>query len=103
MDYFEQRNYCAHCGRVDRVHIGRAEPGKRFVFAAHRSLRIGSAGDWRKRLFETDRVIVNEAGVEIGWAAFWKLALDTSGSLHRPSSDGRRWIDAQGHAIRRFT
>ena len=102
MDYFERRNYCVHCGRVDSIHIGRAEPGKRFVFAAHRALRIGSANDWRKRLFEPNRVIVDETGDEIGWAAFWRLARETEGKLHRPSSDGTRWIDSQGYAVRKF-
>ena len=102
-DYYEQWGFCDHCGRVDRLHMGRLEEGKRFVFAAHSALRVGQRSDWRRRLGRAGRIIVDDKGREVPQRIFWPMVeASQHGPIHRVTSDGKRWIDSLGYSIQKF-
>lgn len=59
-NYYLLEDYCTHCKKGERVHLGKHSAGWRFAMSA---LVYKTYGDWFKRLNQPNTVVVDEYGM----------------------------------------
>lgn len=63
-NFYAHLDACPHCGKGEKVHIGKRSGGWQFHF--HGTDTIRSWKDWQAKLLEPTTLIVDEEG--IGWS-----------------------------------
>lgn len=69
-NFYLIRNRCGHCGRGDRLHIGKRSGGWQFLF--HAIPGMMSARDWRYATAQEGVVIEDEYGELVAVDEFWR-------------------------------
>lgn len=79
-NYFMMHDRCAHCGREERMHIGKKSAGWRFSFRGHDNIR--SWVDWMRELSRSDVLIRNEHGDVVSLEQFIKVVESSKEEPH---------------------
>jgi len=100
-NYYAILNYCDHCGRGDKIHIGKSSAGWTFGFRGYTSVYgcdglvtpIKSYQDWI--VYLDDKRIENEYGEQFTLDDFMDIVKSKkdSKSNHAIESQKNNWID----------
>lgn len=103
-NYYAQVDYCAECGRVDELHIGKNGS----MLAAHEDRNIRSWQDWKRWLTENGETVRDEYGRIFTLGELVAIFESTSADKRRRQYDweqqngyysGRSWLDADGYTV----
>jgi len=76
-NFYAVYNKCSHCGREDRLHIGKRSGGWEFGFQAHDEPELKSATQYRVWLRASGAVIYDEYGETWSLPDFWEAVGET--------------------------
>lgn len=118
MNYYFHYNVCGHCGRSDKIHIGKSSYGWTFSFRGYKFHDkvpdIKSYKDWLNFIepnlkLSKDCQIENEEGEIVSLEYFKKMIIDKSTESNNHTLNARQWhqehasrdcwLDDEGHSF----
>ena len=82
-NYYMERNRCPHCGRGDRVHIGKSSAGWVFALRRYKNENVLELSDWIRLWLEPGVRILNEDGEEVSVGDMVQIVMDRNGPEKR--------------------